>query len=346
MFNLKDKPKRVGIYVPQWFCNSSKSDQLFKGELIKYINKSGLYKALCLNLARPLFFSEKGVKRFIEKNNLIMIVQHDSKFYYKNCFYDRNIELLEKYIPIINSTECQKLGHDKIATKKILKENRLPILDDKVFYQAVDLEKHLVEEELYVIKPHNNGGGSGVKLIKKSKSEFWTFHNSEWISIKILDKKKNNNDAIKIKYNFNFLKSPLQFLKKMHFNYIYDPLLVEPYFNNHSEGFSSLRCTVIGNEVVESIKRTNLKNITSNISAGGVATKYEISNHLKEIAVIAKNSIGADYAGVDFLVCGDKFVIGEINIGPFTLFSEYTGVNVGKIFADYVIEKCNKIEKR
>jgi len=317
---------------------------MFNDELIKSINNSDSYKAIKLDLTQPLFFSEKGVQKFIEKNNLVMIVQHDSKFYYKNKFYNKNIELLEKHISIINSTECQKLGHDKIATKKILKENGLPVLEDKVFCKTVHLEKHLVEEQLYVIKPHDSGGGSGVKLIKKTKLGFFAFYNSEWISVSFLSKKKNAKDVIKIKPNFDFLKSPITFLKKIHFTFTYDPLLIEPYFNNHDEGFSSLRCTVIGDTVVESVKRTNLKNITSNISSGGTAQKFEMSEYQKEVAIAAKNAIGADYAGVDFLVCDNKFVIGEINIGPFTLFTKYTGVNVGKIFGKYVMEKCDGLK--
>lgn len=122
-------------------------------------------------------------------------------------------------------------------------------------------------------------------------------------------------------------------------------MLIEPYFNDHDQGFSSLRCTVIGDKVVEAIKRTNHKNITSNISAGGRATKIELTDSQKEAAIVAKNAIGADYAGVDFLIRGDEWVIGEVNIGPFTLFSTCTGVNVGKIFGEYVMNKCDKMTR-
>jgi glutathione synthase/RimK-type ligase-like ATP-grasp enzyme len=123
------------------------------------------------------------------------------------------------------------------------------------------------------------------------------------------------------------------FSKKYDRGYIYHyPCMVEPYFNDDEDGFASLRCTVIGNEVVEAVKRINRRNITSNISSGGTAEKIELSAEQTKMAIKAMHAVGAEYAGVDFLVCGNKSVIGEVNIGPFTLFGDYTGVNVGKIF--------------
>ena len=117
---------------------------------------------------------------------------------------------------------------------------------------------------------------------------------------------------------------------------------MEPYFNDDPSGFASLRCTVIGDEVVEAVKRMNRKNITSNLSSGGTAQKIELAEYQKEMAIAATKAVGADYAGVDLLVCGGKSVIGEVNIGPFTVFGKHTGVNVGQIFGEYVMKKCDE----
>ena len=99
---------------------------------------------------------------------------------------------------------------------------------------------------------------------------------------------------------------------------------------------------MIGNEVVEAVKRTNRKNITSNVSRGGTATKIELSDYQKQIAIAAKNTIGASYAGVDLLVSAGKSVICEVNIGPFTVYGRYTGVNVGKTLGQHLMESCDQ----
>jgi glutathione synthase/RimK-type ligase-like ATP-grasp enzyme len=122
-------------------------------------------------------------------------------------------------------------------------------------------------------------------------------------------------------------------------------MLVEPYFNDDAGGFASLRCTVVGDEIVETVKRTNRSNITSNVSSGGTAEKAELSDEQKEMVLATARAVGVDYAGIDLLVCGGKSVIGEVNIGPFTVFSKYTGAPVGKALAEYAMRKCDASTK-
>jgi glutathione synthase/RimK-type ligase-like ATP-grasp enzyme len=124
-------------------------------------------------------------------------------------------------------------------------------------------------------------------------------------------------------------------------SFTYEPMLIEPYFNDDTRGFASLRCTVVGDEIVEAVKRTNRLNITSNISSGGTAEKTELNDEQIKMVLASAKALGVDYAGIDLLVSGGKSVIGEVNIGPFTVFSKYTGANVGKIVAEYAMQKCD-----
>ncbi len=86
-----------------------------------------------------------------------------------------------------------------------------------------------------------------------------------------------------------------------------EPMLIEPYFNGHEEGFASLRCTVIGNEVVEAVKRINRTNITSNVlHQEKSAERVNLSADQIQMAITATNAICADYMSVDLLVRGLK----------------------------------------
>ena len=343
---MKKTKLTIGIYVPKWLCRSDESDQLFADELVRTIEHSGRYRPLILNLPKLRLSSAEEARAFIEENNLIAVVQHDSEFFDRNRRYAANVRFLEATVPFFNSTHCQELGHDKIAASKLLREKNIPVLDGAVVDSLQDLERHLMEDELYVVKPHNCGAGMGVRLVKKHMGEFSGYYDGEWRNVEIIEKtSRDGNKKLKIKFNFN-PRYPLLFLKKGLMDFTYAPMLLEPYFNNHDEGFSSLRCTVIGNEVVEAVKRINHKNITSNISSGGRATKTELSSEQKEAAIAATQAIGAHYAGVDFLVRGNEWVIGEVNIGPFTVFTKYTGVNVGKLLGEYVMRKCNEYSRR
>ena len=326
----------IGIYMPRWLYRSDVSDRMFADELIKSIEQSGRYRPLPLDVPKLRLVSARDAEAFCADNRLVAIAQHDSRFYAKDERYHANVDLLERYVPFVNSTKAQRIGHDKIATKVALKQKNVPFLEDKVVVSAQELEEHLEEGKWYVIKPPDLGAGAGVKLVKKRAGVLFGYHDGKWRVIEAKDKK--NEGGIAVTYRAG-LASPMLAIQKLHIDFTYPRMLVEPYFNDEERGFSSLRCTVIGNEVVEAVKRVNRRNITSNVSSGGRAEKWELSDAQKAMAIAAKNAIGADYAGVDMLVANGKSVIGEVNIGPFTLFGRYTGVNVGKLFGAYLMDK-------
>src|SRR3989344_2899532 len=193
----------IGIYIPKWFL-ASESNKIFAGELARAIKNSGRCEPLLLDLQRLSFSGTKEAKDFVVKNNLVLIVQHDSKFYSGSKRYATNVELLDRFVPFANSTKCQEIGYDKIATKKILREMGSPVLDDKVITSLRDLNNHLVENELYVIKPHHLGAGAGVKLIKKKGNNFLGYQDGRWRNISISERKlKNGTKVMQVKHNFD-----------------------------------------------------------------------------------------------------------------------------------------------
>ncbi|MDR3547857.1 MAG: hypothetical protein P4M11_06265 [Candidatus Pacebacteria bacterium] len=241
----------------------------------------------------------------------------------------RTTRLLEEQVPLMNSLASHEIGHSKINTKQLLRTHGIPVLDDVVVTSVEDFHEHIQEDLWYVIKPVDKGAGAGVKLIRKEDNNLFCYRDGKWGPITAVTKKAN---TVMIKQGLCIFSS-----------YIYSPMLIEPYFNDAGDGFASLRCTVIGNEVVETVRRVNHSNITSNVSSGGTARKAELNDEQKEMVLATARAIGVDYAGIDLLVCGGKSVIGEVNIGPFTVFSKYTHAPAGKILAEYAMNKCDRI---
>lgn len=362
--------KTVGIYMPRHLYTSDASDRYFLDELCITLEGSG-YQVKRINLPKLRIHTSEEARAFIEKHNLIAVVQHDSAFYSNNPAYKKTVELLAPHVLLVNSLAAQELGSDKVATKRLLRERGIPVLDDAVVHTRTELLEYLEEGTLHVVKPTNRGAGAGVRLIRRSGAALLRHVHGEWKEVLITEGTHSLSLKRKMQLGAFLLPTlllalailvpfllvelfPLSlllvmlaghvFMRLYDRPYMYSPMLVEPYFNDSEDQFTSLRCTVIGNEVVEAVKRTNKKNITSNVSSGGKAERVELTEFQKEIAVASALAIGADYAGVDLLVRGTESVIGEVNIGPFTLFYRDTGVNVGRLFGKYLSTKLESLK--
>ncbi len=297
--------------MPRWLYWLNPSDRAFAKELARTIAESGRYRPLFFSLPSLRLYSAEDARKFCERHAVALIVQHDSMFYSKKSRYRKNVELLEDCVPLVNSTQAQTIGHNKIDTKRVLREHGIPVLDETIVHAPADLAAAVEDGKWYVIKPPHLGAGNGVKLITRKQGKLLEYRNGRWRTMGLGA-------------------------------FMHDPMMLEPYFNDDADGFASLRCTVIGSEVAEAVKRVNRRNITSNVSGGGRAERALLTDLQNKMAVQAAQAIGADYAGVDLLVSGGKTVVGEVNIGPFTIFGRYTGVPVGRIFADYLMDRCDR----
>ena len=78
-----------------------------------------------------------------------------------------------------------------------------------------------------------------------------------------------------------------------------------------------IRCLVIGNKVVASMKRTAPQGeFRSNLHQGGVATSVRISKEERETAIRAAKAFSLDLAGVDLLRGADGPKVLEVNSSP------------------------------
>ena len=312
--------------MPKWLYRSAETDRIFLDELVRTIKDSRRYKPLQLGIPTLSISTPAAAKAFREKHDMALLVQHDSPFYSSSKKYMNNVRLLQEEIPFLNAHTVHEIGHSKINTKRLLREHGIPVLDDFVAVSTEGLHSHLQEGKWYVVKPADKGAGIGVKLLKKEDGGLLQYHNGKWCSV---DARSRRKDTITI-------------TRSLLWSYTYEPMLIEPYFNDDPEGFASLRCTVVGNEIVEAVKRTNRLNITSNVSSGGTAQQTELNDEQKSIVLATAKAMDIDYAGIDLLVCGGKSVIGEVNIGPFTTFSAYTGSPIGRKVAEYAMKKSDE----
>lgn len=75
-----------------------------------------------------------------------------------------------------------------------------------------------------------------------------------------------------------------------------------------------IRVWVVGDCAVCGVIRENMNSFKSNISAGGSAYKFELTDEVRELAIAATKVVGLEIAGVDILMGGERgYLLCEIN---------------------------------
>lgn len=112
--------------------------------------------------------------------------------------------------------------------------------------------------------------------------------------------------------------------------------LVQEYIEE-SKG-ADIRCFVIGNEVVASMKRTAKEgDFRSNLHRGGYAIAERISDQERKIAIQASQIMGLDVAGVDLLRSDRGPLVLEVNSSPgLEGIEKSTGIDVTGKMIDYL----------
>ncbi|MBE7048117.1 MAG: RimK family alpha-L-glutamate ligase [Ruminococcaceae bacterium] len=109
-----------------------------------------------------------------------------------------------------------------------------------------------------------------------------------------------------------------------------------------------VRLQVVGNQVVAAMKRYNTTgDFRANITAGGNMEFYEPTEQEKEMALLACQRLGLDFAGVDFLHGpGGTPLLCEVNSNAhFKNLYTCTGVNVAETILSYVAESLKKVNR-
>lgn len=370
---MQNDRKAIAVYIPKWLYKNDVGITIFVNGLFETIKNHPRYRLFILNPFDCIFKNKKQAQDFVNKNNIVLVIYHGSRDLPMNRKIEKGLDFLEECVTFLNKRDVH-IADDKIKTKKLLESYNIPTLSHKIISSKKEFLESVSLDELYVAKPHNRESGFGVKLIKKTESGIKEYLNGKWKNLLVLDTKKGikllSFPSLKfifilsvfIVFLFSFLSIYFKnsnylifvvliliinsyLIPKIQHNFTYNPLMLEPFFGDNLDEFYCLRCTVIGDKVVESAKKSNLKNVTPNISHGGKASKIELTKEQENFAILANKAIGAEYSGIDFLVKDNKTVVCEVNVGPIGLYCEQTEIDVGKILAEHAIKKCEEIYK-
>ncbi|MFH1770767.1 MAG: RimK family alpha-L-glutamate ligase [archaeon] len=116
------------------------------------------------------------------------------------------------------------------------------------------------------------------------------------------------------------------------------PFLIQEYVDT---GGTDIRAFVVGNKVIAAMKRkANVKEVRSNIHAGGIGEKVELNSLTKKIAIDAAHAIGADICGVDIMESAKGPLVIEVNLSPgLQGIYETTGIDIAGEIAKLLKEK-------
>ncbi len=100
-----------------------------------------------------------------------------------------------------------------------------------------------------------------------------------------------------------------------------------------------LRISIVGDEVIGVMLRTNPNDFRANITLGGQAEMFDAPKEVKELALKAHKTLGLDFSGVDVLFGeNEEAILCEVNSNPnFFSFENASGVNFAGLIADYII---------
>jgi gamma-F420-2:alpha-L-glutamate ligase len=202
---------------------------------------------------------------------------------------------------VLNSGESVNIAADKLATLQHLKMHNIPI--PKTLLAKFPFDLNLVKKEFtfpLILKTVSGSSGKGVFLCENQH------------------KLKDSMDLIESSKNSSVNIILQEFIKT-------------------SRG-RDLRVIVIGGRpygaMLRLAKRGKFK---ANYEAGGSVEFYKLNPAIEWLAVESAKILNLDFAGVDILFDGDKYVVCEVNSAPgFEGFISATGINIPKILLEYI----------
>lgn len=115
------------------------------------------------------------------------------------------------------------------------------------------------------------------------------------------------------------------------------PHLYQKFIGN---GGRDIRVIVIGGKAVGAMQRINDGDFRSNLQLGGHGENFSLTKSVQELAERVAKVLNLDYCGIDVLQDGDKNFVCEVNSNAFFKgFSRVTGIDVAKLYVDYLVEK-------
>lgn len=128
-------------------------------------------------------------------------------------------------------------------------------------------------------------------------------------------------------------------LESFRARFLKEPHLYQKYIEC---GATDYRVITIGGKAVAAMKRqaTEKGEFRANAALGGKGEKVELTEELRALAEKASELLGLEYAGVDLLWDGEKYLITEVNSNAhFALITEVTGVPIAERYAKYILSE-------
>ncbi|WP_299675907.1 RimK family alpha-L-glutamate ligase [uncultured Tenacibaculum sp.] len=200
-------------------------------------------------------------------------------------------------------------AQNKVRTLQIMNRKGIPI-PDTVF--SVNPEN--IKEQIELL------GGAPV-IIKMQEG-------TQGMGVMLAESKKSAKSIIDTFYRMNMSILLQEFIKE-----------------SNSE---DIRVFVVGDKIVSSMKRKGLDDdFRSNIHRGGTATKADLTNQERIMAIKAAGYLGLPIAGVDLIRSKRGPLLIEVNSTPGLQGIEaYTKVNVAEEIIKYLEKKCSTKNSR
>lgn len=218
-----------------------------------------------------------------------------------NYFTRSVMRQIEKFgIPVINDTDSISRVSDKLLTSQLLVKENLPIPKTILVNGDVDIE--LIEKEIgfpCVVKATSGSKGKTVHLCQTKK---------DFVSLMSL-------------------LSSISLKKTM---------IIQEFVD--AQPGIDLRVWVIGGKTAVAMKRTGAEgDFRANISQGGTAELFEITDEVDYLARETARVLGLQIAGVDLLFDKDGYKICEANSSPgFEGMDQYCDQDMAQRIVDFI----------
>ena len=128
--------------------------------------------------------------------------------------------------------------------------------------------------------------------------------------------------------------------------FLYTPHFYQRYVAEASG--KDVRVIVIGGRAVAAMERVAKEGeFRSNIELGGIGRAIALPKAYAQIAEQAAKSLGLDYCGVDLLQTERGAAVCEVNSNAFFEGLEMaTGINVARLYAEYIVAECDRMTKK
>jgi gamma-F420-2:alpha-L-glutamate ligase len=218
-----------------------------------------------------------------------------------NYFTRSVMRQIEKFgIPVINDADSISRVSDKLLTSQLLVKENLPI--PKTILVNGDVDVDLIEKEIgfpCVVKATSGSKGKTVHLCQTKK---------DFVSLMSL-------------------LSSISLKKTM---------IIQEFVD--AQPGTDLRVWVIGGKAVVAMKRIGTEgDFRANISQGGTAELFEITDEVDYLARETARVLGLQIAGVDLLFDKDGYKICEANSSPgFEGMDQYCGQDMAQRIVDFI----------